>query len=145
MKDIKVKYHVPAEEIPAFRISKIDKGDWIDLRSPEALSLKAGKVYTISLGISMQLPDGYEAWVLPRSSMLLKKGLVCIMGVIDNSYCGDNDIWALQVYASRDCEIDKFERIAQFRIHKKMPTINFVECETLGNPDRGGFGVTGTH
>ena len=62
---IKIKYH--SDEIE--KLTYIDgKSDWIDLRAAEDVVMKAGEFRLISLGISMKLPDGYEAHVLPRSS-----------------------------------------------------------------------------
>ena len=65
------------------------------------------------------------------------------MGVIDNSYCGDNDIWKFPAIATRDAVIYKNDRICQFRIMKKQPCIRFDTVEHLNGPDRGGFGSSG--
>lgn len=127
--------------------TKIKTGDWIDLRSAVDCTIKAFELTNISLGVAMQLPDGYEAHVLPRSSTAKKYGIIMAnsMGIIDNSYCGDNDIWQFPALAFRDTTIPYGERIAQFRIMPKQPErIVFVPVETLGNPDRGGFGSTGS-
>lgn len=121
------------------------KSDWIDMRSAETIELKAGEFKLIPLGVAMQLPNGYEAHVVPRSSTFKTWGIIQTnsMGVIDNSYCGDNDQWMMPVYATRDTVIHKNDRICQFRIVEKMPTITFEEVEILGNKDRSGFGSTG--
>lgn len=121
------------------------KGDWIDLRNNEDVSLKKGDFKLIDLGVAMELPDGYEAMVIPRSSTFLKYGLLQAnsLGLIDNSYCGDNDFWAMPAYATRDIEIPKGTRICQFRIQKNQPDINFEFVDSLGNKNRGGFGSTG--
>lgn len=126
-------------------IEKISVGDWIDLRSAEDVELKAGEDKIISLGISMKLPEGYEAHVVPRSSTFKKWGIIQAngMGVIDNSYSGDNDIWRFHAIALRDTHVYKGDRIAQFRILKKQPDIELVEVNHLEGPDRGGFGSTG--
>lgn len=63
--------------------------------------------------------------------------------VIDESYCGDNDQWLYPAYALRDTDINKNDRICQFRIIKKMPTINIKEVEHIGNINRGGIGSSG--
>ncbi len=143
MEQIKIKYHNPALE----KIEKISVGDWIDLRAAEDVTLKAGEFAIISLGVSMKLPEGYEAHVVPRSSTFKKWGILQTnhMGVIDNSYSGDNDVWGMPVLADRDTEIKTNDRICQFRIVKKQPKIEFVEVDHLEGADRGGFGSTGTN
>ena len=139
---IKINYHT--DEIEKLRY--IDgKSDWIDLRAAEDVELKAGEFKLISLGVSMELPKGYEAHVVPRSSTFKTWGILQTnsMAVIDESYCGDNDIWRYPVYATRDTVIHKNDRICQFRIEKHQPTIKFEEVDTLSNEDRNGFGTTG--
>ena len=139
---IKIKYHT--NEIEKLRY--IDgKSDWIDLRAAEDVELKAGEFKLISLGVSMELPKGYEAHVVPRSSTFKTWGILQAnsIGIIDESYCGDNDIWKMPVYATRDTTIHKNDRICQFRIEKHQPTIKFEEVDTLGNEDRSGFGSSG--
>ena len=137
---VKIKYHGDTEPL-----ERIAVGDWIDLRAAESVTLKAGEWRPISLGISMELPEGYEAHILPRSSTFKRWGVILpnAMGIIDQSYCGDNDIWHFGALAMRDTQINKGDRICQFRIMAKMPPITFLTVETLGNDDRGGFGSTG--
>lgn len=141
METIKIKYF--DEEIE--KIEKFDKGDWIDLRSAETVELKQGEFKLINLGIGMILPQGYEAHVVPRSSTFKNFGIIQTnhCGVIDESYCGDNDQWKFPAYALRDTIINKNDRICQFRIVKKQPEISFETVEHLLNKDRGGFGSTG--
>ena len=141
MAEIKIKYHNKNIE----KIQKIAKGDWIDLRAAENVELKAGEFRLVSLGISMQLPEGYEALIAPRSSTFKMWGILQpnSPGVVDNSYCGDDDIWQMPVYATRDTVIEENDRICQFRIQEKMPDVTFTEVDTLGNDSRGGFGTTG--
>lgn len=141
MKKIQIKYH--DKEID--KIAKIENGDWIDLRAAETVELKSGDFKIISLGVSMKLPDGYEAHIVPRSSTFKKWGILQTnhMGVIDNSYSGDNDIWGMPVIAMRDTVINKNDRICQFRIVKKMENLQFDEVKRLDGADRGGFGSTG--
>ena len=126
-------------------IQKIGVGDWIDLRSAETVELKAGDYYLIRLGVGMILPDGYEAYVLPRSSTPSRFGIICAnsMGVIDNSYSGDKDEWRFPAVAIRDTVIEKGDRIAQFRIVKNQPSIEFEVVEHLAEKSRGGIGSTG--
>lgn len=139
---IKIKYH---SNIP--KIEKIEKGDWIDLRSAEDVQLKHGEYKNISLGVSMEFPEGYEAHVLPRSSTFKNFGIILVnsMGIIDNSYNGDGDIWQFPALClnPEGTHIKKGDRIAQFRIVENQPDILFDEVETLGNDDRGGIGSTG--
>ena len=138
---IKIKYFNDKIE----KIKKISQGDWIDLRAAEDCELKAGEFKLIPLGVAMELPEGYEAYVVPRSSTFKNFGIIQAnhCGVIDESYKGDNDQWFFPAYALRDTKIKMNDRICQFRIQKKMPEIDFIEVETLGNKDRGGHGSTG--
>lgn len=138
--EIKVRYHAditPLEATPG--------GDWIDLRAAEDVELKAGESKLISLGVSMKLPYGYEAHVIPRSSTHKNFGIIQAnhFGLIDNSYCGDNDIWMFPAIAMRDTVIHKNDRICQFRIQRKMDNIRFTTVDHLEDADRGGFGSTG--
>ena len=139
METIKVNTH--GNKMP----EAIENGDWIDLRSAETVEMETGEYRLISLGISMKLPDGYEAHVLPRSSTFKKWGILLVngMGIIDNSYCGDNDIWGFPALAMRRTKIHEGDRICQFRIVKKQPDVEFIKVETTGEKDRKGFGSTG--
>ena len=131
------------------QIDKLDyidgKSDWIDLRAAEDVFLKKGEFKLIPLDVAMELPKGYEAHVVPRSSTFKNFGIIQTnhMGIIDESYCGDNDEWKMPVYTIRDTTIHINDRICQFRIMKHQPRINFEEVNRLENIDRGGFGSTG--
>ena len=140
---IQIKYH--SKEIEKLRY--IDgKSDWIDLRAAENVSLKAGDFTLVSFGISIKIPEGYEAHVVPRSSTFKNFGILQAnsYGVIDSSYCGENDIWRMPVYAVRDTKIHVNDRIAQFRIMENQTQIVFEGVERMEGKDRGGFGSTGT-
>lgn len=139
--EILVKYHV--EEMG--KIEKFPVGDWIDLRSAERVDMDAGDFKVISLGISMKLPEGYEAHIVPRSSTFRRWGILQTngIGIIDESYCGNNDVWKLPALAMRSTTIFKGDRICQFRIMPKMPEVTFKEVEHMDDPDRGGLGSTG--
>lgn len=128
------------------KIEKIQKGDWIDLRSAEDVELKQGEYHLLRLGVGMKLPQGYEAHVAPRSSTFKNFGITCAnsFGIIDNSYCGDNDEWRFPCIAMRDTAIHKNDRICQFRIIENQPSIEFEEVEHLDEVSRGGIGSTGT-
>lgn len=139
---IKVRYLSP--DIPP--LSYIDgKSDWIDLYAAEDATMKKGDYKLIPLGIAMQLPKGYEAYMIPRSSTFKNFGIIQAnhIGMIDESYCGDNDQWHFPAIAMRDTEIHVGDRICQFRIEKHQPQLHFEAVTSLGNADRGGFGTTG--
>ena len=139
---IRIKYFTDQIE----KLRYIDgKSDWIDLRAAEDITLKQGEFKLVPLGVAMQLPAGYEAHVVPRSSTFKNFGVLQVnsMGVIDASYCGDNDKWFMPVLAMRDTEIHVNDRICQFRIMKNQPQIDFELVEHLDGEDRGGFGSTG--
>lgn len=139
---IEILYH--SDKID--KLQYIDgKSDWIDLRSAERVELKQGEFKLISLGISMRLPDGYEAHIAPRSSSFKRWGIIQTngVGIVDNSYSSSEDVYMMPVYATRDTVIEVNDRICQFRIMKNQPTINFVEVESLEGKTRGGFGSTG--
>ena len=142
METIKIKYFTDKIE----KLTYIDgKSDWIDLRAAEAVDLKKGEFKLIPLGVAMELPKGYEAHVVPRSSTFKNFGIIQTnhQGVIDSSYCGDNDEWKMPVYAMRDTHIEVNDRICQFRIMENQPKIQFEEVKALTGVDRGGFGTTG--
>ncbi len=141
MNTIKIKYL--SNEIE--KIEKITVGDWIDLRCAKETVLKGGEFALIPLGVAMQLPEGYEALMVPRSSTFKHFGIIQTnsMSVIDESYRGDNDQWHFPAYAMRDTVIHINDRICQFRIVKHQPEIEFQKVEDLGNLDRGGIGSTG--
>ena len=135
MEQIKIKYFTDKIE----KLAYIDgKSDWIDLRASEEVTLKQGEFALVPLGVAMELPKGYEAHIVPRSSTYKNH-----CGVVDGSYCGDNDMWRMPVIAMRDTQIHVNDRICQFRIMKNQPEILFEEVEHLEGKDRGGFGTTG--
>jgi dUTP pyrophosphatase len=139
--EIKIKYH----DKDLGKIEKLPVGDWIDLRSAERVDMDAGQFKIISLGVSMKLPEGYEAHVVPRSSTFKKWGILQTngIGIIDESYCGEGDVWKFPALAMRSTTIFKGDRICQFRIMPKMSEVNFVEVDHMEDEDRGGLGSTG--
>lgn len=144
METIKIKYHVDGVN----HLEKIKIGDWIDLRAAENAFIPYGEFKLISLGVSMKLPEGYEAHVVPRSSTFKRWGIIQTnsMGVIDNSYSGTNDIWkfpALCLGRKTGAVIHTGDRICQFRIMPIQPKINFEAVDVLDETDRGGFGTSG--
>ena len=140
IKNIKIKYLRDIDKLEIFSC-----GDWIDLRAAEDTELYAGEYKMIPLGVAMELPLGYEALVAPRSSTFKKYGIQMAnsIGIIDESYKGDNDEWHFPAYATRNTVIKKNERICQFRLIEHQHGVVFFEVNKLGNDDRGGFGSTG--
>ena len=143
MEELKIKYFVDGIDELCYVAGK---SDWIDLHAAETVTLNAGEFRLIPLGVAIALPAGYEAHIVPRSSTFKNYGILQAnsMGVVDCSYCGDNDQWRMPVYATRDVTIEKNARICQFRIMKNQPPLVFTRVDRLEGPDRGGFGSTGT-
>ena len=142
METIKIKYFNDKLE----KLAYIDgKSDWIDLRAAEDVDLKQGEFKLIPLGVAMQLPKGYEAHIVPRSSTFKNFGIIQTnhQGVVDCSYCGDNDQWFMPALAVRDTHISFNDRICQFRIEKNQPKLVFDEVNELSGANRGGIGSTG--
>ena len=147
---IKIKYFDNAKEL-----NMIEKGNWCDLYANKDMFISEGEKMMIPLGVAMQLPEGYEAHVVPRSSTFKTWGIIQTnhIGIIDNSYCGDNDQWFYPAYCLEPKNfidnqygtlIRKGDKIAQFRIIEVQPKLEFEKVELLGNKDRGGFGSTGS-
>ena len=122
-------------------------GEWIDLFTAEDVTLKQFEYKVISLGVSMQMPKGYYGHLVPRSSAFKNFGVMMTnsIGIIENDYNGDDDIWGFPAVAFRDTFIPKGTRICQFRLFKSAEPVEFEQVETLGNENRGGFGSTGTN
>ena len=149
-------------------------GDWLDLHSRYDMSWKAPYADRLSrnktartvnfermmipLGVAMKLPEGYEAWILPRSSSYKKFGFIQAnsMGVVDNSFRGSGDEWMLPVIPLEAGEVKAGDRVCQFRIalsQKATPwqrikwlfnhRIEFDFVRDFDGDDRGGFGSTG--
>jgi dUTP pyrophosphatase len=137
---VRIKYFADIDPI-----KPLDKGDWIDLRAAEDTYMEQGDFKLISLGVAMQLPEGYEAHIVPRSSTFKNFGLIMTnhCGIVDESYMGDNDQWFFPALATKETSIGKNDRICQFRIMKKQPKLEFEVVKRLGNEDRGGHGSTG--
>lgn len=140
-KQIKVKYL--REDMD--RLALIKNGDWIDLRTGVDVFMKKGDFQLIPLGVAMQLPENTEALLIPRSSTFKKYGIIQAnsVGLIDESYCGEQDEWMLPAYATKDIVIPKNTRICQFRIQEHQPFVKIIEVEHLTGTNRGGFGSTG--
>lgn len=137
---MKIKINTHGNQLPT------QNGEWIDLYTAEDAKLRKFEFKIISLGVSMELPEGYYAHIVPRSSAFKNFGVIMTnsMGVIENTYKGDNDIWGFPALAMRKTFIPKGTRLCQFRLVKVAPPVEFEQVEKLGNKDRGGFGSTGT-
>jgi dUTP pyrophosphatase len=150
---IRVKYFEDAT-----KLKKIKKGNWIDVYANKDIFVKVGEREMIPLGFALELPEGWEAHIAPRSSTFKTWGIIQTnsVGVVDDTYIGDNDQWHMPIYClqskhtevsdigeSKGTWIRKGDKIGQFRIMEVMPEIEFEEVESFGNDDRGGFGTTG--
>lgn len=143
MPNIDIVYH--DTNMP--KIEKIVKGDWIDLRARYGGVFHKGDFALIDLGVSMKLPEGYEAHIAPRSSTFKNYGIIQTnsVGIVDSSYCGNDDVWKMPCYFIRDAEIKPYDRICQFRIVENMPSVQFNEVDNLDGETRGGFGSSGVN
>ena len=152
---IRIKYFEGAT-----KLKKISKGNWIDVYACKDIFVPLNERAMVPLGFALELPSGWEAHLAPRSSTFKTWGIIQTnsVGVVDDTYIGDNDQWHMPVYCLEgkgteliDGEeikgtwIRKGDKIAQFRIMEVMPEIQFDEVESFGNCDRGGFGTTGTN
>ncbi|AQW27041.1 dUTP diphosphatase [Clostridium perfringens] len=151
---IRIKYFDKAT-----KLKKITKGNWIDVYANKDVFVKCGERKMVPLGFALELPEGWEGHLAPRSSTFKTWGIIQTnsVGVVDDTYIGDNDQWHMPVYCLQGKDIEseneeevkgtwirKGDKIGQFRIMEVMPEIEFEEVESFGNKDRGGFGTTGT-
>ena len=152
---LKIKVKTFAGQVPP---EIIDKGDWIDLKSNEEYVADKEEYKLLKLGVAMKLPDGFEAIVAPRSSTFKTWGILLAnsMGIIDNSYSGNNDEWRFPAWFTRKTIIHKGDRICQFRIQLSQKAtvwqkikwflsngIKIERVEKLNAINRGGIGSTG--
>lgn len=147
---IRVKYFEGAT-----KLKKIEKGNWIDVYSNKDIFVEVNERAMIPLGFALELPKGWEGHLAPRSSTFKTWGVIQTnsVGVVDDTYIGDNDQWHMPVYCLQGKDeyegkkgtwIRRGDKIGQFRIMEVMPSIEFEEVESFGNAERGGFGSTGT-
>lgn len=144
--EVRIKYFDGAT-----KIKKIEKGNWIDVYARKDVFVELNQRAMIPLGFALELPKGFEAHLAPRSSTFKTWGIIQTnsVGIIDDTYIGDNDEWHMPVFCLQEKDekgtlIKKGDKIAQFRIMEVMPNFDFVEVESFGNEDRGGFGSTGS-
>ena len=153
--DIKVKYFSDAYEGAELEEATSDR-NWIDLRAKEDIFIPKNTFALIPLGVAIQLPKGYEAHIVPRSSTFKTWGIIQTnsMGVVDETYCGDKDQWYFPAFCIETKDIingvegtyiNKGDRICQFRIMPRQESIKFTAVKCLNNEDRGGFGTTGNN
>ena len=151
---MKIKYFEGAT-----KLQKISKGNWIDVYANKDMFVPLNERAMIPLGFALELPQGWEGHLAPRSSTFKTWGLIQTnsVGVVDDTYIGDNDQWHMPVFCLQGKGIEVFDgierkgtwvkkgdKVGQFRIMEVMPEIEFEEVESFGNEDRGGFGSTGT-
>lgn len=143
---IKIKYFDGAT-----KLKKISKGNWIDVYANKDIFVPVNDRAMVPLGFALELPQGWEGHLAPRSSTFKTWGIIQTnsVGVVDDTYIGDNDQWHMPVYCLKAKEengtwIKKGDKIGQFRIMEVMPEIEFEEVEFFNNIDRGGFGSTGS-
>ncbi|MGL4801869.1 MAG: dUTP diphosphatase [Cetobacterium sp.] len=149
---IRIKYFDEAT-----KLEKINKGNWIDVYANKDVFVPVGERAMIPLGFALELPKGWEGHLAPRSSTFKTWGVIQTnhVGVVDDTYIGDNDQWHMPIYCLQAKEVQEDEgfvgvwikqgdKIGQFRIMEVMPELEFEEVESFGNADRGGFGTTGT-
>ena len=146
---IRIKYFEGAT-----KLKKITKGNWIDVYARKDVFVPLGERAMIPLGFALELPKGWEGHLAPRSSTFKTWGLIQTnsVGVVDDTYIGDNDEWNMPVYCLKGHDskdgvagtlVKCGDKIGQFRIMEVMPELEFEEVESFGNMDRGGFGTTG--
>lgn len=137
--DLTVRINTHGNDLP------VQHGEWIDLMTAEEVQMEKGEYRVISLGVSMELPKGYYAKIVPRSSTCGKWGIIMAnsVGIIENDYCGDDDIWGFPAIAIMDTHIPKGVRVAQFCVCKQEQPVRFESVSFLGNQNRGGYGSTG--
>ena len=147
--NIRIKYFEAAT-----KLKKITKGNWIDVYARKDVFVPLGERAMIPLGFALELPKGWEGHLAPRSSTFKTWGLIQTnsVGVVDDTYIGDNDEWNMPVYCLKGHDskdgvagtlVKCGDKIGQFRIMEVMPELEFEEVESFGNMDRGGFGTTG--
>ena len=148
--NIRIKYFEGAT-----KLKKITKGNWIDVYANKDMFIEEGTRAMIPLGFALELPNGWEGHLAPRSSTFKTWGIIQTnsVGVVDDTYIGDNDQWHMPVYCLQGKDsvdgqlgtiIRKGDKIGQFRIMEVMPQIEFEEVDSFGNADRGMCGTTGT-
>ena len=138
MSEIKVRFTKEPYEIERH-------GAWIDLRAAQDYEYKKGDGFLIDLGVNIKVPEGHEGIIAPRSSTFKKYGLIQAnsIGIIEHEYCGNDDVWGMFVYATRDGKVAKGDRICQFRIQEMMGDVTFNFVDDMNEESRGGWGSTG--
>jgi len=117
-----------------------------DLVSTEALRLEPGQRALVGTGVRIALPDGFVAFVVPRSGLAAKHGITIVNapGTVDAGYRGEIKVSLLNSDASQAYDIAVGDRIAQL-IVMPVPRARFIPVDELPDSTRGegGFGSTG--
>ncbi|WP_141918312.1 dUTP diphosphatase [Klugiella xanthotipulae] len=117
-----------------------------DLCSTQDLVLEPGERALVGTGVSFALPDGYVAFVVPRSGLATKHGITVVNapGTVDAGYRGEVKVTLLNTDRSEAYRVAAGDRIAQV-IFMQVSRANFIEVDILPGSDRGesGFGSTG--
>ena len=122
------------------------KGGWFDIPLPYDIHFEAGDIVKIVFDLRIKMPEGFEAIIQPRSSTLERTGLISSgFGVIEDSYCGENDYIGYRFYATKDGTALKGSCLVQMRFQEKMKYCNTIRADNVmfeGVKSRGGFGST---
>ena len=138
-----VEVLISAQNVPSYS----HPGDaGADLSSSEALTLAPGERATVGTGVSIALPAGYVAFVVPRSGLASKHGIPVVNspGTVDAGYRGEIKVTLLNTDSSQPFDIAVGDRIAQM-IVMPVTQARFIPVEKLPVSERGdsGFGSTG--
>ncbi len=117
-----------------------------DLVSVETVLLKPGHRALVGTGVSIALPDGFVAFVVPRSGLAAKHGVTVVNapGTVDAGYRGEIKVALLNTDPTEPYQVTAGDRIAQL-IVMAIPRVQFLPVTTLPESTRGtgGFGSTG--
>jgi dUTP pyrophosphatase len=117
-----------------------------DLVASESIRLEPGQRALVGTGVRIALPDGYLAFVVPRSGLAAKHGITIVNapGTVDAGYRGEIKVALLNTDTQRAYDVVAGDRIAQL-IVLPVPRARFIPVEELPDSPRGdgGFGSTG--
>lgn len=141
---LQVPYLCDGDAVAPQRSRQGDAG--YDLCSTENVTLKPFERALIPTGLHIELPEGFAAFVLPRSGLAINKGLSLVNspGLIDSNYRGEIKAIAINLDPKKTIVVQKGDRIAQLVI-QKVEDVTFVKSERLEDTERGekGFGSSG--
>lgn len=113
----------------------------MDLRAVEDFTVLPKSTATIGTGICVQLPEGYEFQVRPRSGLASKNGIWSVLGTIDQEFSKEIKI-ILYNSSNQNFRINKGDRIAQL-VLQEVPRVEWEEMDELVEYERQGFGESG--